>query len=724
VPRFDGVEKVTGRTQYGADISLPGMAWGAILRSPHPHARIRRIRTVAAERAPGVLAVITARDFPHDGGDGVPIIARDRARHEGEAIAAVAAETYEQAVAALHLIEVSYQALPVISHVYEAVRADATPIHDESDDPDLSNVCDVAEITRGSVENGFAQADHIFEDAFETPWVHQGFIEPHVSLASYEPESGKLTVWTSTQAQFNQRSDLAHLLGVPMSRIRVIGLPVGGAFGGKNAVCVEPIAAQLARRSGRPVKIVVSRSDDFVATRPCGASSLELKTGVMENGTLVALQARLLFDTGAHPGAQHSTGAALAQGPYRIPHLAVRAYSVYTNKPPAGARRALTSPHVHFALESHLDIIAQALSIDPLEIRLRNAIRKGDRVLGGMEMPYTSAAEVIRAAAEDAGWSGRRTGRSRGVKARGTGIAAGHWSIWAGGSSAWVQVNEDGTVSVVTGAINLTGTNTSFGQIAAEEFGVPVERVSVHQGDTDTSPRNDGSWGSRVLFGVGEAVRRACVDAKRQLAEALSEELDVEPDRILVGGGTVKVRGRPARTIALADAAARAAEYRGAIIGRGALSDLPFAVAVAAQVAEVEVDRETGRVEVLRMTCAQDVGFAINPMSVEGQVEGAVSQGLGYALTEEYIYDGEGHLLNPNLMDFRMPTALDHPTFQVNLIEPQRDGGPFGAKGVGEPPLVPTAAAIANAVFDAVGVRMRQIPITPERLHAALQRQA
>ena len=714
VPRLDGPDKVTGRTQFGADITLPGMLWGAMLRSPHPHARIVRIRTEKAAKMPGVFAVITGQAFPTSDGEGVPVLARDKVRFQGEAVAAVAAETEEQARAAASAIEVDYAPLPYVADVREAIKRGATRIHDESEDPKQPNIAGLAEVKRGDVEAGFAAADRVFEDTFETPWVHQGFLEPHVSLAAMDPASGRVTVWTSTQAQFNQRADLADLLRLPMSHIRVIGLPVGGAFGGKNAVCVEPIAAELARRAGRPVKVVVSRREDFVATRPCGASAMELKTGVKKDGTLVALRARLLFDTGGYPGAQHGVGASLAQGPYRVPNLEVKSYSVYTNRPPAGARRALTSPHVHFALESHLDIIAQALGIDPLEIRLRNALRKGDPVLGGMEMPYTIARKVIRTAAEKAGWEGRPARRSGGRKARGLGLAAGHWSVWAGASSAWVQVNEDGTISVVTGAINLTGTNTSFAQIAAECFGVRVERVTVHQGDTDTSPRNDGSWGSRILFGVGEAVRQACEDAKRQLAEALSEELDLPADAILIADGGVTVRGRPGRSLTLAEAASRAADYRGAIIGRGALSDLPFAVAVAAQVAEVEVDCETGQVQVKRLTCSQDVGRAINPMSVEGQVEGAASQGIGYGLSEEYVYDADGILLNDNFMDFRMPTSVDHPEYEVVLIEEGRDSGPFGAKGVGEPPLVPTAAAIANAVYDAVGVRVKQLPIKPE----------
>ncbi len=713
IPRLDGVEKVTGRTQYVADLTLPGMVWGAVLRSPHAHARIRRVNTDRAARMPGVLAVITGRDVREG------VLARERVRYQGEAVAAVAAHTREQAEAALRVVEVEYAALPAVMEVREAMRPGAVRIHEASEDPQLPNVCGVVEVKRGDVKAGFAAADRIFEETFETPWTHQGFIEPHASVASAEPGTGRITLWTATQAQFNQRAELAHVLGVPMSRLRVVGMPVGGAFGGKIALCVEAIAAELSRRAGRPVKVVVSRRDDFWATRPCGGSVLELKAGVKADGTLVALEARLLFDTGAYEGAQHSTGAVLLQGPYRVPNLAVKSYAIYTNRPPAGARRALTSPHVHFAIESLMDIMARDLGLDPLDIRLRNALRKGDPVMGGLEAPYSSVEKVLRAAAQAAGWAGRRGEgrRGRGPRVRGWGLAAGHWSIWAGMSSAWVQLNEDGTISVLTGAINLTGTDTSFAQIAAECFGVPVERVTVHQGDTDSSPRNDGTWGSRVLFGVGEAVRRAAEDAKRQLVQALSAELHAPPDRIEVAAGRVSIKGRR-RSLSLAEAAQRA----GPVAGRAALDDLPFGLAVAAQVAEVEVDRETGRVRVRRLVCAQDVGFAINPMSVEGQIEGAMSQGMGYALSEQYIYDGEGRLLNPDLMDFRLPIAPDHPEVAIRLLEERRDAGPFGAKGVGEPPLVPTAPAIANAVADAVGVRVRRLPITPERLHAELER--
>ena len=720
VPRLDGPEKVTGRTQYGADITLPDMAWAAILRSPHAHARIVRLRTEKAEKMPGVLAVVTGKDFPREDGEGVPILARDTVRYRGEGVAAVAAESLGQASAALAAIEVQYKPLPFVADVRQAVSLGAPKIHAESEDPELPNIAGTSKMKHGDVEAGFAQADRVFEDTFETPWVHQGFLEPHVSLAEVNRGTGRVTVWTSTQAQFNQRSDIAQMLGLPLGKVRVIGLPIGGAFGGKIALCLEPIVAELARRSGRPVKAIVSRRDDFVATRPCGAAVMELKTGVKKDGTLVAFQARMLFDTGAYAGAQHDTAASLAQGPYRMPNVDVTAYAVYTNKAPAGPRRALTSPHVHFALESQLDIIAAALGMDPLKIRLKNAARKGDTVAGGLTMPYDSVAKVIRTAADGAGWSPRRGAkRGRGAKARGLGIAGGHWTVWAGASSAWVHVNEDGTISVVTGAINLTGTNTSFAQIAAESFGVPVSRVNVHQGDTETSPRNDGSWGSRILFSVGEAVRRASEDAKRQLVEALAEELEASPDDIEVSGGRVRAKGK---SLTLAEAAERASEYRGAIIGRGALSDLDYGVAVAAQVAEVEVDRETGQVELKRLICAQDVGFAINPMSVEGQIEGAASQGIGYALSEEYVYDGEGRLLNDNFMDFRMPTSLDHPQFDVALLEERKDKGPYGAKGVGEPPLVPTAAAIANAIYDAVGVRLRQLPMTPERIVQGMRR--
>jgi len=721
IPLLDAPDKVTGAIQFGADIKLPNMVFAAVLRSPHAHARIVRVRTEGAGKMPGVLAIITGEDFARGGG--IPPLAKEKVRYCGEAVAAVAAERISQAVAAAEAIEVEYAPLPVLTDVRDAVKRGAARVHEKSEDNTMPNVADVATIKRGSVARGFASSELVLESAFETPWVHQGFLEPHVSLASVDPGNGRITIWTSTQAQFNQRTDLARILGVPMSRLRVIGLPVGGAFGGKNDLCVEPLVAELARRCGRPVKLVVSRKDDFAATHPCGAAVMELKAGVKRDGTLVALQARMLFDTGAYPGAQNGNGASLVPGPYRWQHLDIQSYSVYTNKPSAGARRALAAPHVHFAIESLLDMIAVELKIDPVQLRLKNALRAGDPVLGGMTMPFTVAAKVIKAAAERANWSAHKSGPVRGAsRHRGWGIAAGHWGTWAGGSSATVSVNEDGTVSVLTGAINLTGSHTSFAQIAAESFGIPISRVSVYQGDTDTSPRNDGSWNSRITFGAGEAVRRACEDAKRQMAEALAEELGVPPARIEISGGSVRT-AKGGKRLSFAEAAGRAVGYRGAIVGRAALSDLdPPSIPVSAQVAEVEVDRETGQVRVLRLVCAQDVGRAINPMSVEGQIEGSASQGIGYALSEEYLFGSDGCLLNDGFRDFRMPTALDHPEFDVVLIEDGKDSGPFGAKGVGEPGLIPTAAAIANAVYDAVGVRCRQLPITPERLIREMHR--
>ncbi len=718
VPRLDAPDKVTGRTQYGADIRLPDMVYGAVVRSPHAHARIVRIRTDRAAKMPGVVAIITGGDFPRADGEGVSVLAREKVRYCGEGVAAVAAESIGKAMAAAEAVEVEYAPLPLVTDVREAVKRGAARVHAESEDEGMPNIADVATVKRGEGADGMAKADRVFEATFETPWVHQGFIEPHVSLASVEPGTGRITIWTSTQAPFNQRSDLANILGVQMNKLRIVGLPVGGAFGGKNSICVEPIVAELARRCGRPVKLVVNRTQEFIAARPCGAAVMEIKAGVKRDGTFIALQARMLFDTGAYRGAQNGNGASLVQGPYRWPHLDVTSYSVYTNKPSAGARRALASPHVHFALESMIDTIAAELGMDPLEIRLKNAVNAGDPVMGGMKMPFTVAGTVMQAAADGAKWSTRKRGPVAGTtKSRGWGMASGHWGTWAGGSSASVNVNEDGTVTVLTGAVNLTGTHTSFAQIAAEVFGIPVSHVNVVQGDTDTGPRNDGSWDSRTLFGTGEAVRRACEDAKRQMAQALTGELGVPAEDIEFAGGFARTRNGGAKSLTFAEAASRAAEYSGATIGRAALTELePTCVSVAAQVAEVEVDRETGQVRVLRLVCAQDVGFAVNPMSVEGQIEGSASQGVGYALSEEYVFGPEGCLMNDILRDFRLPTARDHPQMEVVMIEERKDAGPFGAKGVGEPGLIPTAAAIANAIYDAVGVRCRQLPMTPERI--------
>jgi CO/xanthine dehydrogenase Mo-binding subunit len=746
LPSLDAPNHVTGQTRFTADLTLPGMVWGAVVRSSEPHARIVSVDPGMASATPGVLAVVV--------GDESPGLARDKVRYFGEAVAAVAAETPEQAEAAARAVTVRYEPLPLVPDVRSAIRPDAARVHEQSESREFPNVCEETTVKRGDIAAGFAAADLVFEDTFETPWVHQGYLEPHASIADWDSTGGRLTVWTSTQGQFGVRSALARAFDLPVTAVRVIGMPVGGGFGGKGGVILEPIAAALARQCGRPVKLVMTREEEFLANRPCGASVLELRTGVKRDGEIVALQARLLFDTGAYRGAQAGTGAMLVQGPYRIPNLLVTAYSIYTNKPSAGARRALTAPHVHFAIESQLDIIAHALGMDPLELRLRNVIGKGDPVVGGGTMPYSLPEKVIRAAAERAGWSrrpfgklrvapatqeratpsalqdpdgsaqgprgeveGRRGLRPDSGKARGIGIAAGHWTCWAGGSSASVHLNDDGTISVVTGAINLSGTDTSFAQIAAESFGLPVERVMVTQGDTDSGTHNDGSHHSRVLFGVGEAVRRACEEAKRQLAEALAEELGVSPTQVRFAGG--RVRAAHGRSLPLAEAAGQAIGFRGAIVGHASLTELPFSISSAAQVAEVEVDRETGQWQLVRLTCAQDVGFAINPMSVEGQIEGGASHGLGYALSEQYLYE-DGRLLNRSFRDFRMPTSLDHPDYELALVEEQVDGGPFGAKGVGEPPTIPTAAAIANAIFDAVGVRVRELPITPERLLAGL----
>jgi len=708
LPRLDGPAHVAGRTLFTDDLTLPGMAFGVLLRSRHPHARLVSVNTARAAAMPGVLAVLT-------GGEG-PGLAEGVVRYHGEPIAAVAAETRPQARAAARAIHVTYDPLPVVTDISAAIAPDAPRVHDDSEADGLDNVCDRAVVTRGDIKKGFAAADRVFENTFETPWVHQGYLEPHATVASWDAVSRKMTVWTSTQAQFSVRSAVAGSLRLPENRVRVIGMAIGGGFGGKGGPILEPITAALARRCGRPVKLVMTREEEFLANHPCGGSVVELKTGVKSDGTLVALQARVLFDTGSDDGAQTGIGAELASGPYRIPHLSVKAYSIYTNKPSAGARRALTAPHVHFAIESQMDIIAAALGLDPVALRLKNVMRKGDPVAGGL-LPYSMPEKVIRAAADRAGWTARPRRRSAGRLARGFGIAAGHWTCSAGPSAASVSVNEDGTVSVLTGAINLSGTDTSFAQIAAECFGLPVSRVSVTQGDTDTAPYNAGSWHSRVLFGVGEAVRRACEDAKRHLAEAFAEQTGVKPGAVRVENGRLQAPGT--RALSLGEVVGRFLWHYGPIVGRAELTDLPFGISSAAQVAEVEVDRETGRWRLLRLVCAQDVGFAINPMSVEGQVHGGASHGIGYALSEEYVYD-QGKLLNGTFMDFRLPTSLDHPQYDVVLLEEQLDGGPYGAKGVGEPPTIPTAPAIANAIADAVGARVCQLPLTPERVYWAM----
>lgn len=736
VPRVDGLAKVTGEAIYGADLQLPGMLYGKILRSPLPHARLLGIDTSRAEQLPGVRGVITARDIPPYRFGGVirdeEVFAREKVRYVGERVAAVAAESPEIAEEALRWIRVEYQELPAVLDPLEAMRPEAPILHEDlaSYEPgesfslplpptrERSNICYHHDQAVGDLEQGFAESDRIFEDTFTTPIVHQGYLEPHAAVACFDA-AGRLTVWETTQGSFFLRGELAALLKMPLNKIKVIPTVIGGGFGGKLGLLITPACVFLARKTGRPVQLAISREEELAAANPRHPSIIQIKTGVKRDGTLMARQVKVIYDTGAYAdiGPVVAMGSSSAsRGPYRIPHARLEGYCVYTNKLSCGAYRAPGYPQTTFAFESQMDIIAQALQIDPLELRLKNGLREGDLSFVGRRLDASSFQEVLQKAAQEIGWDKPLEGKNRG-----RGLACGQWVVASNNCNALVRLNEDGTIGVSTGCVDLTGTNTAMAQIVAEELGVSLEEITIVTGDTDTAPYAPSSGGSWTTYNMGNAARLAAEDARQQLLELASKTLDLPAEELELKDGRVSSRRSPQQGMTLAELARASQRSRNRLIlGRGSSAGLPPVLVFIAQAAEVEVDPETGEVTLRKMAAAQDVGRAINPQIVEGQIQGGVSQGVGFALSEELRFE-QGAVINPSLATYRMPTALDLPAIQPVLIEQPSEKGPYGAKGVGEPPQIPTAAAVANAISAATGIRVKDLPLTPERILQALR---
>ncbi|HKZ50872.1 MAG TPA: xanthine dehydrogenase family protein molybdopterin-binding subunit, partial [Dehalococcoidia bacterium] len=650
------------------------------------------------------------------------IIAVGKALYQGQPVVAVAAVDEETAREAMELIRVDYQVLSAVFDPEEAMRPGAPLVHEdllsyggESKQGRSGNVYTRLEATGGDLARGFAESDHVFEDTFRTQMVHQGYIEPHAMTAQVD-NSGRISVWTTTQAPYTIRHDLATVLEVPINRIRVVPTEVGGGFGGKLAMTYEPLAVLLAQRANRPVKLVMSREEEFIAARPRSRIVAHIKTGVKKDGTMLARESTFIYDAGAFGGAPVFSGINFGRGPYHVPNYKLTSYGVYTNHLGSGSYRAPGAPQVTFAYESATDMIGRRLGIDPLELRLKNALEEGNLNTRNERIGPIGLKKTLISAAARADW-GKPLGPNRG-----RGIASGEWITASGATTATIAVNEDGTISVLTGAVDITGSKTSLAQVAAEEMGVSMEEVTIaSQNDTDATPYTAGSGGSRVTYMGGTAIRQATADAREQLFALASDTLEASPDDLELRDKKVSVKGSPEKAVTLAELAQKANSSRGGpVLGRGSVARLGPAPTFSTQVAEVEVDTETGQVRVLRLVAAQDVGFAINPTSVEGQMEGGAVQGLGYALTEDVML-GEGHVRNPNLTDYRVFTALDVPVIETIMVEEASAEGPYGARGVGEPPLVPTAPAVANAVYDAVGVRITELPITSEKVLAALR---
>jgi CO/xanthine dehydrogenase Mo-binding subunit len=747
VPRIDGWEKVTGKAVFCTDIIRPGMLWGKILYSDRSHARIIRIDAGRALALDGVRAVVTADDAPtvlfglylRDR----LIFARGRVRHVGEPVAAVAAVTERIAAQALRLIHVEYEDLPAVFDPTAALEPGAPVIH-----PDVGsyggiypwikygNVCMEAGVGIGDPERGFADADYIFEDTYQTAPKYQAYLEPHACVADFD-HSGRLTVWTGRQQLSVCHKELAAALNVPMTAVRVIPLWLGGGFGGKLKSHLEPIAALLARKAGRPVKIVLSREEDFISTHPPAPFTLHLKTGVKKDGTFVAKHMEVLVDAGAY--SDHTIGEAIhaisfAPGPYHIPHCSARVRDVYTNNPDWGCMRGYGALESQFATESQLDDIAARLGIDPVDLRLKNLCRDGDLKITGQRLHSVRIRETMEAALDASAY---RAKKGRIGPHRGIGVANMMLNAGLLFSSAFVRVNEDATVTILTAITDHgTGNLTALCQIAAEVLGLPVDSVRVASQDSDTSPPDTGSIASRTVFDTGNAVRLAAEDVRTQLCQIAARTLNVAPDDVVFLDGRAYHRDRPDDSLTFAEMVGIALYAgQGPLLGRGSfLASAPYerlpgpgfgehppaTFMFGTHVAEVEVDPVTGRAAVVDYVACHDVGQVINQAGIEGQVEGGVVQGIGCGLYERIVVQ-DGRMLNPSFVDYQIPTALDVPRIKTLFIEEPDPAGPFGAKGIGEPPYIPPMPAIANAIFDAVGARVKEIPITPERLWRTLR---
>ena len=740
-PKVDAVEKVTGRAQFGADVPLPRLLVGKVLRSPYAHARIRHIDTSRAAALTGVHAVISGHDLPTvtpgaSGRHGTAtlqesylsqeVLARDRVLFHSHAVAAVAATSGDIAEAALALIQVDYEPLPYVLDPAEAMRPDAPRLHDDlymqsatgkSSTP--SNIAEHLEMGRGDVQQGFREADVVVERTFRTQTVHQGYIEPDAETA-WVREDGSVIVWANTQTTFTQRHELAVVLDLPMHKIRVVPTEVGGAFGGKETIRVSALCVALSRQAGLPVRITLSREEVLRATGPGSATVSSMKIGARKDGTITAIQARLVYDAGAFPGAPLRSAIRRVFSHYRTPNLKVDAYDVVTNKPHVAAYRAPGATPTNFALESVVDEVGEALHLDPLAFRLQNVSRPGDPMPDGVILPSVSLVEILRQVQHHPCWTTPLSGPNQG-----RGVALGLWTQPGGTTSCHLTLNSDGSVTLVLGTVDLSATRTSLAMVAAEALGLELEDVHAVVGDTDMVAYSGASAGDKVTYVTSKAIIQASDDLLEQLRVRAAAALEASPQDIVYERKRFWVQGSPERGVTLADVARRTVRSGGAVMGYGSASETFSLVALApnaaAHVADVEVDRETGQVKILRYTTFQDVGVCVNPDQVEGQMQGGATQGIGWGLAETCVFDDSGAVRNANLLDYRLPSALDVPYIAAHVVEIPSADHPYGIRAVGQVPIVPPAAALGNAIYRATGLRLYELPMTSERLYLAIK---
>ncbi len=735
--RPDGIPKVTGRAMYGADLKLPGMIYGKVLRSPHAHARILSIDTSAAEKLPGVKAVMTAADLPAQKFDYIGpervavnfwhvtrnIMAREKVYYEGHAVAAVAAISNSIAEEAMALIKVEYEVLPHVIDVDEAMAEDAPLLFEDMITRGItpaptkpSNISKRLEFSMGDVEKGFAEADVIVEHEFKTAAVHQAYIEPHSAIAKYEAD-GQCEIWSSSQGHFAMRALTAQIIGAQLGDLRVTPAEIGGGFGGKTVTYLEPVAATLSKKSGLPVRLMMSREEVFRASGPTSGASMWVKIGVKNDGTIVAADGIFKFQAGAFPGSPVMNGCLCAYAPYDIPNQRAVGYDVVSNRPKAAAYRAPGSPISAFAVESVLDMCAQKIGMDPLAIRQKNACRIGTPTLSGPKHAHAGYLETVEALMKHPAYQvklGPNQGR---------GVASGYWFNGGGESSATLQINADGTVLIATGSPDIGGSRASMAIMTAETLGIDYSQVRAIVADTASVGYTHVTGGSRVTFATGTAVVNATKTAIKILCERAAMIWGVDPEGVIWDDGFAKPAGSNVgdfKPLSLKEIAGKAAATGGPITTSAGVNAGGQAPGFATQFCDVEVDPETGKVTILRFVAAQDVGRAIHPSYVEGQIHGGIAQGIGWALSEEYIYNTKGLLDNPGFLDYRCPVASDLPMLDAVLVEVPNPTHPYGAKGVGEVCICPPMAAIANAIEAATGKRLYELPMSPPKVLEAL----
>ena len=731
--RHDGADKVTGRALYGADFDTAGLLHGKILRSPHAHARIRSVDASAAEALPGVAAVVVSADFASDADAVIDlgesettlkwlrdnVLASDKALYRGHAVAGVAAANPHVAEEAVALIKVDYEVLPPVVTVEQAMADGAPILHDSLKTKELgeetdtvSNVAEHFQHKKGDTAKGFAEADVVVEREYRAKTVHQGYIEPHNATALWNAD-GRLHVWCSTQGAFTVRDAMAQLLDMPVSNIRVTPMEIGGGFGGKIPVYLEPVAALLSRKTGQAVKMVMSRADVFEASGPTCGSWSRVKIGAKRDGTITAAEVDLACEAGAYPGSPVGAGAMCALAAYDIENGSVDGYDVVVNKPKTAAYRAPGAPNAAFAVEQAVDELAQKLGMDPIDLRLKNAAKEGTRRVDGPTFNRVGLVETLEAMRDHPHYSaplGENQGR---------GVAVGFWFNIGFDSAVNLAVNADGTVNLTEGSTDIGGTRASIAMQAAEVLGIPAEDIRPSVVDTDSIGFTAVTGGSRTTFATGWAAYEAAQSVKSQMIERAAKIWEVDADSVEMDKGVISSKSDPELSVTFAELAAQLGGSGGGISGAASVSPTGVGGSFAGNIVDVEVDPETGKTDVTRFTAFQDVGKAIHPSYVEGQMQGGSVQGIGWALNEEYYMNEDGGMVNSTLLDYRMPTSLDLPMIDTVIVEVANPGHPFGVRGVGEANIVPPTPAVANALQRATGRRLFETPMNPVAITAA-----